>query len=101
MTPPEVLSHAEGLGFHLSLRPGGLRLTGKTQPPPELLTMIAEHRLALLAQMEAEAEAWGAHEASLAAGRVVPFPSDLLALVHPSIRPLVLTAEPIPSRRRV
>ena len=80
MTPREVLGHAEGLGFRLSLRPGGLRLTGATDPPPDLLALIAEHRPALLALLECDA----AHDASLAAVRVTTFPGYLAALVHPA-----------------
>ena len=80
MTPREVLGHAEGLGFRLSLRPGGLRLTGDTEPPPDLLGLIAEHRPALLALLEGDA----AHDASLAAVRVTTFPGYLAALVHPA-----------------
>lgn len=87
MTPRDVLGRAEGLGFHLSLRPGGLRLTGATEPPPDLLGLIAEHRpalLALLALLEEHAEARAAHDASLAADRVTTFPDYLAALVHPA-----------------
>lgn len=85
MTPREVLSHAEGLGFRLSLRPGGLRLSGGTEPPPELLGLIAEHRPALLALLEDDAEAWAAHDASLAEFRVITFPGYLAHLVHPAL----------------
>ena len=81
MTPREVLGRAEGLGFHLSLRPGGLRLTGATEPPPDLLGLIAEHRPALLALLEADA----AHDASLAADRVTTFPDYLAHLVDPAL----------------
>ena len=84
MTPREVLGHAEGLGFRLSLRPGGLRLTGAGEPAPELLGLIAEHRPALLALLEDDAEACAAHDASLAAVRVTTFPGYLAALVHPA-----------------
>ena len=85
MTPPEVLSRAEGLGFHLSLRPGGLRLTGATEPPADLLALIAEHRDALLALLEEHAEARAAHDASLAADRVTTFPDYLAHLVDPAL----------------
>ena len=83
MTPPEVLGQVEGLGFRLSLRPGGLRLSGAGEPPPQLLALIAEHRPALLALLEADAEAWAAHESSLAESRVTTFPDYLAHLVHP------------------
>ena len=85
MTPRELLGHAGGMGFHLSLRPGGLRLTGATEPPPDLLGLIAEHRPALLALLEADAEAWVAHDASLAADRVTTFPDYLAHLVDPAL----------------
>lgn len=89
MTPREALVEVEGLGYRLALRPGGLRLVGRGEPSPEVLALIHEHRDGLLALLEEEARAWGAHEASLAAGRVTPFPAHLLDLVHPSIRHLV------------
>jgi hypothetical protein len=89
VTPREVLVEIEGLGFRLALRLGGLRLTGGAQPPPEVLALIREHRGALLAFLQAEALVQAAHDASLAAGRLTPFPAHLLGLVHPSIRHLV------------
>jgi hypothetical protein len=89
VTAREALAEVEALGFHLALRPGGLRLKGKGEPPPELLGMIRDHRDGLLALLEEDARLWAAHEASLAAGRVVPFPAHLLGYVHPSIRHLV------------
>lgn len=88
MTPPEVLGRVEGLGYRLGLRPGGLRLKGEGEPPPEVLAMIREHRDGLLALMEATEKAWEAHEAGLEAGRVTPFPDRLRGYVHPSIRDL-------------
>ena len=84
MTPREVLGQVEGLGFRLSLRPGGLWLTGAGEPAPELLGLIAEHRPALIALLEADDEACAAHDASLAAVRVTTFPGYLAALVHPA-----------------
>lgn len=94
MTPREALAEVEGSGFRLALRPGGLRLTGPDEPPPEVLTLIREHRDGLLSLLEAEARADAAHEASLAAGRLVPFPAHLVPLVHPSIRHLVAVQDP-------
>lgn len=88
MTPREALAGVEGLGYRLTLRPGGLRLNGKDEPPPELLALIREHREELMGFLEAEARAWASHEASLAAGRVTPFPAHLRGLLHPSIRHL-------------
>ena len=85
MTPREVLRHVEGLGYRLALRPGGLRLTGATEPPQDLLGLIAENRDALLVLLESDAAAWAAHEASIAAGRITVFPESLAHLVHPSI----------------
>lgn len=76
------------MGYRLTLRPGGLRLKGKDEPPPELLALIREHREELMGFLEAEARAWEAHEASLAAGRVTPFPAHLRTYVDPSIRHL-------------
>jgi len=84
VTPRDVLGRAEGMGFHLSLRPGGLRLTGATEPPPDLLGLIAEHRPALLALLEDDASRCAVHDASLAAVRVTTFPGYLAALVHPA-----------------
>ena len=98
MTPRGVLAEIEGSGFCLALRPGGLRLTGKAEPPPIVLALIREHRGALLAFLEAEARAQAAHDASLAAGRLTTFPAHLLDLVHPSIRRQVST-QTEPSRR--
>ena len=92
--PREALAEVEGLGYRLGLRPGGLRLTGEGEPPPEVLALICEHREGLLAILEAEARAWAAHEASLAAGRVTSFPAHLLGLLHPSLRRLVADTEP-------
>lgn len=89
MTPRAVLDEAEGLGYRLALRPGGLRLTGADAPPPDLLALIQEHRDGLLALLEEEAQRCAAHETSLAAGRLTPFPAHLVDLVHPSIRHLV------------
>jgi hypothetical protein len=89
VTAREALAEVEGLGYRLSLRPGGLRLTGEGEPPPELLALIQEHRDALLSFLEEEARRWKAHEESLATGRIVPFPAHLAPLVHPSIRHLV------------
>lgn len=93
MTPGEARAEVEGLGFRLALRPGGLRLTGAGEPPPDVLALIHEHRNSLLALLEEDARLWAAHEASLAAGRVVPFPPHLLGYVHPSIRHLVTVGE--------
>jgi hypothetical protein len=56
MTPPEVLAQVEGLGYRLGLRPGGLRLSGGTEPAPEVLGLIQGHRAGLLALLVAEAE---------------------------------------------
>lgn len=95
MTPQHVLVEVEGLGYRLALRPGGLRLTGESEPPPEVLGLIREHRDALLALLEDDARRWAAHEASLAAGRIVPFQAHLVPLVHPSIRHLVEAQEPV------
>lgn len=94
MTPREVLAKVEWLGFGLALRPGGLRLTGRANPPFDVLALIHEHRDGLVSLLEAEARGDAAHEASLEAGRVTPFPAHLLALVHPSIRHLVAVQEP-------
>lgn len=93
MTPREALAEVEGLGYRLGLRPGGLRLAGSGEPPPEVLALIQEHRDGLLSLLEAEARADAAHDASLAAGRLVPFPASLVPLVHPSIRHLVDAGE--------
>lgn len=89
MTPREALAEVQGTGYRLALRPGGLRLTGEGEPPPGVLALIREHRDGLLSLLETEARADAAHEASLAAGRLVPFPAYLVPLVHPSIRHLV------------
>jgi hypothetical protein len=56
VTPPEVLAQVEGFGYRLGLRPGGLRLSGGTEPPPEVLALIQAHRDGLLALLVAEAE---------------------------------------------
>jgi len=56
VTPPEVLAQVEGLGYRLGLRPGGLRLMGGTEPPPEVLGLIQAHRDGLLALLVTEAE---------------------------------------------
>jgi hypothetical protein len=82
------LAEVEGLGYRLTLRPGGLRLKGKDEPPAELLALIREHREELMGFLEAEARAVGAHEASLAAGRVTTLDPRLRGYVHPSIRHL-------------
>lgn len=86
MTPRGALAEVEGVGYHLTLRPGGLRLTGPSEPPPGVVALIREHRGELMDFLEAEARAWEAHEASLAAGRVTHFPAHLQAYLHPSIR---------------
>jgi hypothetical protein len=96
MTPREAFAEVEGLGYRLSLRPGGLRLNGASEPPRELLVLINEHRDALLAFLDDDARRWTVHEASLATGRIVPFPARLLDFVHPSIRHLVATEESTP-----
>ena len=54
MTVAALLERVEGLGYRLGLRPGGLRLTGDTQPTPKLLALIQEHREGLLALLEAK-----------------------------------------------
>jgi hypothetical protein len=56
VTPPEVLAQVEGLGYRLGLRPGGLRLSGGTEPPPEVLGLIQGHRAGLLGLLMMEAE---------------------------------------------
>ena len=89
MTAKDVFTQIQARGYRLTLRPGGMRLTGTAQPPDEVRLLIAEHRGALMAFLEADARAWSAHEASLAAGRVTNFPAHLLGLVHPSIRVLL------------
>lgn len=93
MTPREARAEVEGRGFRLALRPGGLRLTGASEPPPDVLALIREHRDGLLALLEEDARLYAAHKESLAAGRVVPFPPHLLCYVHPSIRHLVNVAD--------
>jgi hypothetical protein len=85
----EVLTLIQARGYRLSLRPGGIRLTGAAQPPDEVRLLIADNRGALLAFLKAEAGAWERHEASLAAGRVTAFPAHLLDLVHSSLRALL------------
>lgn len=89
MTPREALTEVEGLGYRLGLRPGGLRLWGEGEPPPGVLALVRKHREGLLALLEEENRDWVAHEASLTAGRITPFPSHLLEFVHLSIRHLV------------
>lgn len=91
MTPGDILSELGKRGFRLILRPGGLHLTppgDRGDPPLDLFAQIAEHRPSLIEHLEAEARAWDAHEASLAAGRVTAFPAFLRAYVDPSIRHL-------------
>ncbi len=91
MTPRDILSELGKRGFRLTLRPGGLHLSRPEEqidPPLDLFAQIAEHRLSLIEQLEAEARAREAHEASLAAGRVTPFPAHLRAYLHPYIRHL-------------
>lgn len=83
MTPREALAEIERLGFHLSLRPGGLRLTGDGEPPPQVLALITEHRPGLVSLLEAEEQTWDAHQASLVAGRITAFPAYLAGLVDP------------------
>ncbi|WP_005035533.1 hypothetical protein [Holophaga foetida] len=84
--PQELLAKIEGLGYCLTLRFGGLRRTGEGEEPmPEVLILIGEHREALKSILEAEAKAWAASEASVAAGRMTIFPCNLLHFVHPSI----------------
>ncbi len=56
MTPPEVLAKLNGLGYRLGLRPGGLRLTGQGEPPPEVLALVREHRAGLLALLVEDAQ---------------------------------------------
>ena len=89
MTPREVLTEIEGLGYRLALRPGGLRLTGATQPPPTVLAKIREHRGALMEVLESWDRAQAAHNMSLGTDRVTTFPAHLLEWVHPSIRGLL------------
>lgn len=55
MTPPEVLTKLNGLGYRLGLRPGGLRLTGEGAPPPEVLALVRDHRAGLLALLAEDA----------------------------------------------
>ena len=56
MTPPELLALVEGLGYRLSLRPGGLRLSGGLgEPAPAVLAMIQEHRAGVLALLVSDA----------------------------------------------
>ena len=62
-----------------------LRLTGECEPPLELLAMVQENRNGLLALLEEDALLCLAHEASLAVGRVLPFPSHLVEFLHPSL----------------
>jgi hypothetical protein len=89
MTPCEVLAEVGGLGYRLSLRPGGLHISGKgTMTPPAVKALILEHRGELIEYMEAEARTWAAHEASLAAGRITTFPARLKCYLHPSLRHL-------------
>ncbi len=98
MTPREALAQVEGLGCRLSLRPGGLCLTGRGEPPPEVLALIREHRRGLVELLEEETRAWAAHEASLVAGRVTTFPPHLLDLIHPSLRGRLAVEMPRVSR---
>lgn len=56
MTPPEVLEQVERLGYRLGLRPGGLRLSGGTEPSPEVIGLIQAHRDGLLGLLVTEAE---------------------------------------------
>lgn len=91
MTPGDILSELGKRGYRLTLWPGGLHLSppaDRGDPPLDLFALIAEHRPSLIEVLEAEAQAVEAHEASLAAGRVTPFPAHLRAYVHPSIRHL-------------
>ena len=50
------MEQVEGLGYRLGLRPGGLRLTGGTEPTPEVIGLIQGHRDRLLALLVMEAE---------------------------------------------
>ena len=91
MTPGDILSELGKGGFRLILRPGGLHLTppgDRGDPPLDLFAQIAEHRASLIELLKVDARAWEAHEASLAAGRVTPFPAHLRTYVDPSIRHL-------------
>ena len=83
MTPREVLSEMKGLGYRLTLRPGGLRLEGGGQPVSEVVALLTGHREALIALLDADARAWALHKAGLAAGRLTPFPQHLHHLVSP------------------
>jgi len=83
VTAQEVLAQIQGQGYRLTLRPGGLRLTGIAQPTDEVRLLVAAHRAALMAFLEADAKAWSLHEASLEAGRLTPFPDHLHHLVDP------------------
>lgn len=98
MTPCEVLAKVRGLGYRLGLRPGGLQLTGTGEPSSDVVALIQEHRAGLVEYLEADAKAWEAFEAGIAAGRVVPFPVHLLDMVHPSIQHL-LKGDPKPCAR--
>ena len=95
MNPRELLAEIGSLGYRLSLHDDSLRLTGKGEPPGEVVSLIRENREALLFLLKVEARAWADHEASLAAGRVTPFPAHLLELVHPSLRPLISKVAPL------
>jgi len=85
VTPLEVLGKVSDQGYHLALRPGGLRLTGCGEPLPDLLALIAAHRPGLLALLESETPARAAHEASLLAGRITTFPESLAHYLHPAL----------------
>ena len=87
MTPREVLTLIGGSGFQLCLRPGGLRLSGKGELPPEVITLIRDHRKGLIAVLEGIAQSWVAHETSLASNRVVNVPPHVVPFIHPSLRP--------------
>jgi hypothetical protein len=56
VTPPEVLAELNGLGYRLGLRPGGLRLTGKVAPTPEVLGLVRDHRAELMALLVEDAQ---------------------------------------------
>ena len=60
----------EGLGCCLALSPDGLSLTGQGEAPHQLLELIKQHRAVVIEWLEAEAQTWASHEASLAVGRI-------------------------------
>lgn len=91
MSPQDVLAEVEGSGFRLTLRPGGLRLTGGAAPPPNVLALIREHRGALVEALEVKARAQAAHQESLNVGRVTSIAPHIVGWIHPSIRHLVAT----------